>query len=129
MGVDFDWLDEDKTIMRYVATSPWNWKDYYRAIKISAFRMHNLDHQVDVILDLRQSEKLPAGAVGHLRGFGKPPHKVVSGRAVILGVPPEIEQNLTGETGRILNMGSHTIYFADDEKEAIDLVKKARMEQ
>ncbi len=129
MGVEFDWLDTEKTIMQFTASPPWNWKDYYRAVKIAAFRMHNLGHQVDIILDLRRSNVLPAGAIGHLRGVGKPTHQNMTGRAVIVGVPLEIEQNLTPGGERVLRLGSQTVYFADSDIEALTLLHQARVDK
>lgn len=122
MSVEFDWLDSEKTIMCYTARPPWNWKDYYRAVKISAFKMNNLGHQVDVVLDLHGSPSLPAGAVGHLRGVGKPTQASLSGKAVILGCPGDVEEQITRGKMRMLQTGNQTIYFTDSLEEAIALL-------
>ena len=53
MPFHFEWHDESKRAMRYIAEGHWNWKDYHQAARASAFSLTAVDHPVDSVIDLR----------------------------------------------------------------------------
>ncbi len=123
MGFRFAWND-DRTLMRYIAEGDWNWNDYHKIVRASLFSLHNLGHSVDVIIDLRGGSRVPAGAQAHIRSFGKRQQPNLSGRAVVIGLDPAVEaQILGGAESRVLHVDDQTIFFADNDNEALALLR------
>lgn len=115
MGISFKW---DNGVLRYVAEGQWNWNDYHKAVRIAFFSLNNVDHPVDVILDLSQSIKTPSGAVAHLRTVGKPDHPKLTGRGIIINLDRDTRRKLAGNDENKFEMGDQIIYFVDDEAQA-----------
>lgn len=89
MPFRFEWRDQTKRAMCYIAEGDWNWKDYHQAVRASAFTLMSAEQHVDSVIDLRGSTRidLPAGAAAHLRSFGKKTQARLSGRAAVIGMP------------------------------------------
>ncbi|GAB4512549.1 MAG: hypothetical protein OHK0046_12250 [Anaerolineae bacterium] len=121
MPVEFHWHDDStRSILIFTTEDPWNWNDFHKAVRMSLFSLHRLGHAVDTILDLRQSTRTPAGAVGHLRSVGKPTTPLISGRAAVVGLDAETEKSLlAGSKTRVLHLEKQTIYFVDTLDEAL----------
>lgn len=126
MGVSYTWDDDAKTTLRYTATDPWNWNDYHKAVRMAAFSLHGLEHPVDVIFDLSATATLPGGALAHLRTVGRRSHDALSGRVVIVNLPPDVRDQLAGAGQRDLQLDDRTLYFVDDNAEATTLLKRLR---
>jgi len=118
MGVQFKWDNEAKTILRYVAEGSWNWLDYHRAVRISLFSLYSAKAPVDVIFDLRGGNRLPGGAIAHLRTVGKKQHNTLSGRAVIIGLDDKTLRQIVPDGGKLLILGDQKLHFADSDEEA-----------
>lgn len=128
MGFDIQWEDDAKTLIRYKAVDAWNWTDFHRAVRLSTFGMGAHDGPVvDTIVDFSQTARIPGGALAHIRSAGKRHVPQISGRAIIIGLPPEIEAKLlAGSPKRELNMREQHIYFVDDEAAAQTLLHQLR---
>ena len=89
MPFRFEWRDESKRVICYIAEGDWNWKDYHHAARASTFTLSAVDHPVDSCIDLRGSTRrtMPAGLVAHVRSFGKKLQACLTGRAVVIGMP------------------------------------------
>lgn len=127
MPFEFQWYDEDrKTAMRYSASGHWNWRDYHTCVRASTFTLHGHDEDVDTVVDLRGStrETLPSGLPAHVRTFGKKLYPQFSGRAVVIGMPPEGLEALEVTESRELPTPDGVIRFVDDE-DALNAVLQA----
>ena len=91
MAFRFKWMDDRKQAMLYIVEGDWNWKDYHHVIRASTFSMHGVEHPIHSVIDLRGSTRatLPSGLLGHVRSFGKKNHHMLSGRAIVIGMPQE----------------------------------------
>lgn len=91
MAFRFEWMDDRKQAMRYIVEGDWNWKDYHHAVRASTFSMHGVEHPIHSVIDLRGSTRptLPSGLLGHVRSFGKKNHQMLSGRAIVIGMPSD----------------------------------------
>lgn len=120
MPVDFKWDNDEKTILRVVAVMPWNWNDFHKAMRRASFLLDTVKHDVDLLIDLRQSIKLPAGALGHIRSLGVAIHPNNPDRAVILGLDETIAGPLGGDD-RTYSDGTRLLRFveSDDEAQAV----------
>ena len=116
MPFHFEWRDEKKRAMCYIAGGDWTWRDYHHAVRASAFTVMTAEHPVDSVIDLRGSTRvtLPAGAAAHLRSFGKITQARLTGRAAVIGMPGiEVE----GMRDGILHTVDGFVAFIDSEEE------------
>jgi hypothetical protein len=121
MTVEIKWVDEDKTAICYVAMGDWNWNEFHKKVKISTFQLDRLEHDVDTVLDLTGSVRLPAGAVGHLRMLGKVDHPRRRPRAIIIGADAALQQQMGAQDGVYATEGQ-LIHFVKDAQAARDLL-------
>jgi hypothetical protein len=122
---DFQWDNDEKTVIRYRAAGRWNWNDFYKNVSRSLLWLDEVSHPVDVIIDLRGGDKLPAGAVGHLRSIGAKAHTNSTGRAVILGVDDETQKRL-GATDGVYQDSQRPLRFVDSDEAAYQVISEWR---
>ena len=117
-GVRFVWDNPEKTIIRYVVEGDWNWKVFHACVRISLFAMHNHPHPVHTVIDLRGSTRpqMPAGLAAHARTFGKKLTPALSGRAVVIGLPPADLAALNLGDDNTLLTPDGSVVFADDDQ-------------
>jgi hypothetical protein len=120
---DYQWHNDDKTVMRYSARDNWTWKDYHAVVHVSQFAFMNLDHPVHVLIDFSTGhrERFPGGINAHAQTFGKRLSPTLSGKAVVIGVPADALAKLGVSESRKLIVGDGEARFVDtlDQAEAI----------
>ncbi len=121
MPVKFEWENDEKTIMRVVASGVWNWNEFHKAMRVMTFAMDRVSHSVETIIDLRGSAKLPAGAFGHIRSLGKRTHPNGTDRAVIIGLDESVAGPLGGAKG-VYQEGERLLRFVDSDEEALAVI-------
>ena len=91
MPFRFEWKDDSRRVICYIADGDWNWKNYHHAVRASTFTLSAVDHPVECLIDLRGSTRqtMPSGLNAHVRSFGKKAQANLSGRAVVIGMPPQ----------------------------------------
>lgn len=114
------WQDEGKTILRYVAKSGWNWRDYHACARIATLTLTPKGVPVDILIDLTASEQMPSGMPAHTRTFGKRLVPALSGRAAVIGVPDADVLALIPDGSRILPTEDGQVYFAPTENDALE---------
>jgi len=67
MSVDVNWADEARTIVRYSFAGMWNWDEFYIALDRALEMENSVSHRVDVVADLRRSERIPSDALSHVQ--------------------------------------------------------------
>ncbi len=124
MSIRFEWYDESKRAMRYVAAGHWNWKDYHQAVRAAAFSLTADDHPVDSVIDLRGSARpsLPAGASAHVRSFGRVTSARLTGRAAVIGLPAGEEERLGLSPERTLPTSDGFVQFVESDMELAELL-------
>lgn len=125
MPVEFAWDNDEKTIVRVVAVMPWNWNDFHKAMRRASFLLDTVHHDVDLLIDLRQSSRLPAGALGHIRSLGAAIHPNHPDRAVILGLDASIAGPLGGDD-RAYSDGTRLLRFVESDDEARSVIEAWR---
>lgn len=68
MPITIDWYDVEKTILRYEFTGQWSWEELHQAMDEVQEQMASVSTRVDVIIDVSQSKRIPAGALSQMRG-------------------------------------------------------------
>ena len=114
MPFRFEWYDESRRAMRYIAEGDWNWRDYHQAVRAAAFTLMQAQQPVDSIVDLRGSARrsLPAGAAAHVRSFTRVTQARLTGRAAVIGMPGvEVE----GMRDGVLRTANGLVKFVADE--------------
>ena len=117
MAFRFEWMDDQKRAMVYIVEGDWNWKDYHHAVRASTFSMHGIDHSIESIIDLRGSTRptLPSGLLGHVRSFGRKNHPMLTGRAIVIGMPDEGLQTLQPRDDMILPTTDGFVLFVSSQ--------------
>ncbi len=124
MPFRFEWYDESKRAMQYIAEGDWNWKDYHQAVRAAAFSLTAVSHPVDSIIDLRKSSRasLPAGASAHIRSFGRVTSARLTGRAAIIGLPAGEAETLGLSPVRTLQTSDGFVQFVKSDMEFEELL-------
>ncbi|MBZ0302365.1 MAG: hypothetical protein K8J31_21645 [Anaerolineae bacterium] len=117
MPVDFDWDNDAQTVLRVIPTPPWNWNDFHKGLRRAAFWLDAVDHDVEILIDLRRSGKLPAGVLGHIRSLGVSIHPNSRDRAVIIGLDETIAAPLGG-ADHTYQDSARLIRFVETDAEA-----------
>lgn len=117
MAMDFRWDNDEKTIIRYTASGTWNWNEFHKHLRRSLLWLDQVGHPVETIIDLRAGDRLPAGAIGHLRSIGAKGHPNSTGRAVILGVDDETQHRL-GALDGVYQDNQRLLRFAQTDEAA-----------
>lgn len=124
MPVRFEWHDDSKRAMRYIAEGQWNWKDYHQAARAAAFSLTAVEHPVDSVIDLRGSARpaLPAGASAHIRSFGRVTSACLTGRAAVIGLPAAEADRLGLSPERRLGTSDGYVQFVESDMELAQLL-------
>ncbi len=116
MPFRFEWRDETRRAICYIADGDWNWKDYHQAVRAAAFTLMQAEQPVDSVIDLRGSARrtLPAGAAAHVRSFARVTQARLTGRAAVIGLPAvEVE----GMADGVLRAADGFVKLVDGEAE------------
>ena len=69
MPVHFTWDDPEKRIARYEFVGKWTWDELYAAFHASWDEVVQLNHIIDLISDVTQSNNIPPSAMTHVRSL------------------------------------------------------------
>lgn len=71
MPVDIAWDDDAQTRMRYRFYDKWTWQDAWEAMSQAKAMSEQVDHTVDALIDLRDNNWFPPGAITQFRASSK----------------------------------------------------------
>lgn len=95
MGIQVQWDNDEKTILRYDYQARWSWNELYQAVDQGYHLIDSVAHPVAVIIDLTASEGIPPGALSHARSIQQRAH-------------PRISMNVAVNAGGLLSTLTHT---------------------
>ncbi|MEO8609041.1 MAG: hypothetical protein ABI690_14220 [Chloroflexota bacterium] len=84
MPISNSWDNDEKTIIRMDVSGIWTWDDLNRAFDESSAMLDSVNHTVYPIVDLSQSQNIPANFIPNARSLMKKRHPR-SGMAVFVG--------------------------------------------
>jgi hypothetical protein len=67
MGIEAQWDNDEKTVVRFIYRDKWTWEEFYKYIQQANAMMDTVAHPVVSIIDMRESNYLPPGAAVHIR--------------------------------------------------------------
>lgn len=67
MGIQIDWDNDQRSIVRFVYQGKWTWEEFYSKIDEANQLMDTVSYSCVSIIDMRESNFLPAGAAIHIR--------------------------------------------------------------
>ena len=125
MPFRFEWKDDSRRVIRYIADGDWNWKNYHHAVRASTFTLSAVDHPVDSLIDLRGSTRhsMPSGLNAHVRSFGKKAQANLSGRVVVIGMPPQGMASLQLDGENTLLTADGFVRFVESASELEEVLK------
>ena len=125
MPLNSAWDDEAAGVLRLMPTPPWNWNDLHKGMRRAALQLPLEGGPVDLLLDLRQAGKLPAGAFGHIRSLGLALHPRMHDRLLVIGLEPTLAGMLGGETG-VYSDGRRLLRLVGDDAGASAVLEQWR---
>ncbi len=117
--------DESGDVLVLVPTPPWNWNDLHKGMRRAALQLGQAGLPVEVVLDLRQAGKLPAGAFGHIRSLGIALHPRMRNRLLVIGLEPTLKGMLGGRAG-LYRDNRRLLRFVDDEAQVATVLAQWR---
>lgn len=84
MAIKVAWGDDSKTLLVNVYEGRWTLDDFYLAVRQTNALLDSVDHNVNVILDVKNSGLFPKGMMSAVRMLQQKPH-VNLGVMVLLG--------------------------------------------
>ncbi len=123
MPLNSAWDDEARSVLRLTLTHPWNWNDLHKGMRRAALQLTADGGPVELLLDLRQSTRLPAGAFGHIRSLGLALHPRMRNRLLIIGLEPTLAAMLGGADGNYSDRRRQLRFVADDAEVAAVLAE------
>lgn len=75
MTITVGWDNAEKTTLRYNLEGRWDWNSFYAALKQADALMDTVMHEVDIIVDISQSQHIPEGMISHIGSLGRKVHR------------------------------------------------------
>lgn len=114
MPVTAEWLDDDRTIVRFNYDGNWEWEEAFQVVNTGNEMMKQVDHPVAVVVDMTNGQQLPPNPLQNIqklsRGRGQHPND--SGITVFLNaeVLTKAMQDVLEMTGAQLPPGLSATY-------------------
>jgi hypothetical protein len=70
MSVSVEWGNEAQTVLYHHYEGAWNWDEFYIILEQAQTMMDSVDHDIDIIIDMRDSHLIPKGTLSHWRCLG-----------------------------------------------------------
>jgi len=84
MPIKTEWETDEKVVLLSIYEGHWDLDEFYAAVQDINNMMDSVDHEVNIILDMRNSKALPKGFIGAIRQTGKKRHPCL-GTMVLVG--------------------------------------------
>lgn len=126
MPIRVYWEDETRTIVYYDFEGVWTWDELYTAFYQAIAMENSVCHRVDVILDMRQSGRLPANALLHVKNIAdkQPPNIGLS----VFVTNNAFVASLYTVAIKVYGKIAHYFRLAATLEEARDMIAAARQE-
>jgi len=86
--ITIEWFDDKKKLFVYRFENDWQWPDYQQAIDEASEMMAEVEHDINILMDVTRVKTLPPGAISHIRkAFANPRAKNIQ-LTVIAGASP-----------------------------------------
>lgn len=90
MPITVIWDNDEKTAFHWIFEGKWNWKEYAQAMDQADKLAKEVEHPIDVIVNMAQSKLIPSHALSNIRAkMGAEPHKL--GLVVIITNNPLVK--------------------------------------
>ncbi|MFN8371807.1 MAG: hypothetical protein U0694_02875 [Anaerolineae bacterium] len=89
MAANVKWESEEQKVIVFTFENYWTLDEYYDVLKQSNVMMDQVQHKVNMIIDVRASKSVPSGFMSALRTVSKHPH-ANSGKVAMIGMSPFI---------------------------------------
>ena len=91
MPITVEWNDKSKSLIECRIQDPWSIEQLIEARKSWHRMIKTIDDLVPILLDMRETHDVPAGALRHLTAIQRTPHPR-QGHLYVLGLNPNYEK-------------------------------------
>ena len=131
MGIQYQWDDPEKTILRYHFEPNWTWKDLHDLVSHTNAEIDLLDHNVDIVViyDAPTDIKLPAGFFANVINIARLKRHPRANPIIIIARSAYL-QGLLGVTLKVAqSVNLDFIKVVHSESEAMTLVESLQSSQ
>lgn len=126
MGLNTEWDDQEKTILRVTYPRGWDWDDMEANLPIEQQHLDSVNHRVDVIADFRGTN-LPPGAIIRLPKIANsPPYKHPNSGIVVMVGSPFFMNEVVGVYRKLYGSSAVKLHMVSDLEKARALIVEYR---
>jgi hypothetical protein len=125
-----EWDDEEHTILRVTYLPGWTWDDLENNLSVEQHMLDSVDHRVDVITDLRNTQ-LPPGAISRLPKIAQsPPYTHPNSGGVVMVGSPSFMKEVVALYKRLYGQASRLTMVSNlpEARALIAEIRRARAE-
>jgi hypothetical protein len=74
MSITVEWDNAEKTILHFTFKSRWSREEFFEVVEVSNRMVDQIDHDIGVIIDMRDSGFLPSSLMPDLRSMSARSH-------------------------------------------------------
>lgn len=124
MPYEILWEDEARSIIRHRYIGAVDVSEYYEVIRINVERLAEVDHPVDVIVDVREMQ---TDLKGFLTAVRYADRKVPANQRLLIVVGANSFAKVMGNIAqKIAPKAAGNVYFVDDLKQALQRIREYR---
>ena len=120
MSIELIWYDEDKTVLRHLYDGHWTPQEFIAAVNESRRLLLDVDHPVDLIIDMRTAEGPPSGINSAYQYADRmvPDNQ----RLIVMVNPTEYMQAYNQVVGKIAPRAAQNRYVVETLDDAVQLI-------
>jgi len=130
MKIKSEWDNDAQSVIRHEFERGWTWTDFHQALDNAYNMMGTVDHEVHVILDFRNANLIPNGALTQLKmAYTNPKHDNI-GKTIVVGAN-NFMQALVSVGTKLAGTSSDNwdVQFANNLPEAYQILEKLSSSQ
>jgi hypothetical protein len=122
MSIMVTWDKADRTIISFDFAGRWGWDELYAASDQATGMLDSVDHTVDFIMDIRETQQIPKDFMSHAERLasGSHPHR---GIMVVVGANGLL-RTLGGGLRKLFPDATRNLVFAADVEEAYEIIEE-----
>lgn len=124
MGIQLVWEDDDKTILRHIYEGIWTVADFIGAVDESRKLLLEVEHPVDLIIDMREAAGPPPKIMSAYRYADQkvPPNQ----RLIVMVNPNEYMKTFNNIVGKIAPRAAENRNLVESMDGAFELIAEFR---
>jgi hypothetical protein len=125
MSIKVTWDNAERTIICFDFEGRWDWDELYAASDQATEMLDSVDHMVDFIMDIRETQKIPKDFMSHAERIASGSHPR-RGMMVVVGAN-RLLRTVGSGLRRLFPDATRNLVFAADLEEAEEIIADQQM--